>query len=165
MFEGVNVALIAAKSENGVIGKDGDMPWHLSEDLKFFKRTTLGKPVVMGRKTYESIGKPLPGRPNLVVTRNADWRADGVQVFGSLEAALNIAKKLEPEEIIIGGGAQIYELALPYTDRMYLTQIHQSFEGDTFFPNFDTNDWQEVSRERRVSKNGLAFSWLTLVRR
>ena len=157
------VSLIVAMSENRVIGQDNHMPWHISEDLKFFKRTTLGKPVIMGRKTFESIGKPLPERPNLVVTRNPDWSADGVQVFTSLRGALEAAQKLG-EEIIIGGGAEIYRQALPLTDKIYLTYIHKTIEGDTFFPEFDAGAWQETAREERVSEKGLAFSWVTLER-
>ena len=156
--------MIAALGERGAIGRDGDMPWHIPEDLKFFKRSTLHKPVIMGRKTYESIGKPLPGRANLIVTRNPAWTAQGTHTFTSLEAALKVAKALNPSEIIIGGGAQIYKLALPYADKMYLTRIHETFDGDTFFPDFNAEEWREVSSERQVSKRGLAFSWLTLVR-
>ena len=161
----IPVSLIAAMSTNRVIGRDNGMPWHLPEDLKYFKRVTSGKPVIMGRKTFESIGKPLPGRPNLVITRDRDWHAEGVTVFHSLEAALAAARELEPDEIIIGGGAEVYKLALPYTDKMYLTYIHKTIEGDTFFPDFDEADWQETAREDRVSDTGLAFSWLTLTRK
>lgn len=143
------------------------MPWHLPEDLRFFKRTTLGKPVVIGRKTFESIGKPLPDRPNIVVTRNPNWTAEGVTVVNTLEAALETArgvvKDLDPE-IIIGGGAEIYQQALPHADKLYLTYIHKTIEGDTFFPDFCKGDWQETAREDHVSKKGLAFSWVTLER-
>lgn len=161
----IPVSLIAAISENRVIGRDNSMPWHLPEDLRFFKQQTLGKPVIMGRKTFQSIGKPLPQRPNLVVTRSCDWTADGVEVFGSLEDALEAARQLEPSEIIIGGGADIYKLALPYADKMYLTYIHKTIEGDTFFPEFDASNWQETAREKRKSKAGVAFSWVTLRRK
>jgi dihydrofolate reductase len=134
MTRHVPLALIAARARNGVIGLDNRMPWHLPEDLAYFKRVTLGKPVVMGRKTFESIGRPLPGRLNIVVTRNPDWQAAGVQVAHSLDAALALAAAAAPEEIMLIGGAELYRQALPQADVLYLTEIDAEFAGDAFFP-------------------------------
>lgn len=162
----MEVALIAAVAANGVIGRDGALPWHISEDLKHFKRVTLGKPVVMGRKTYQSIGKPLPGRTNIVVTRNLGMELSGVTVVHSLEEALRMAARFTPAETFVIGGADLYTLALPKADRMYLTRIHKHFEGDTFFPRFDPDDWTETERENHYSEQaGLEYSFVTLERR
>lgn len=146
------VSAIVAMSENRCIGKNGDLPWHIPEDLKHFQRVTMGKPVIMGRKTFESIvarlGKPLPGRDNIVISRSG-FSAEGAIVCANIEVAIEQAKTLASakglNEIIIGGGAQIYELALPYTNRIYLTKIHQTVDGDAFFPELDANEWKETS--------------------
>lgn len=152
---GVPVALILARADNGVIGRAGGLPWHLSGDLKFFKARTLGKPVVMGRKTYQSIGRPLPGRPNLVVTRDAAFRPKGVEVFADVEAALDraraLAVQLGAEEIMVIGGGEIYALTLPLARRIYLTEVHARPEGDTTFPDLDPAEWREVRRDPPVS--------------
>ncbi|MEO3428692.1 dihydrofolate reductase [Pelagibius sp. CAU 1746] len=149
------LALIVARADNGVIGREGGMPWHLSGDLKFFKAQTLGKPVVMGRKTFQSIGRPLPGRPNLVITRDPAFRAAGVEVFPGIEAALARAQALAAEsgaeEVMVIGGGQIYERTLPLARRVYLTEVHASPEGDTGFPDLDPADWREVRRDPPVS--------------
>lgn len=151
----VPVALIVARGDNGVIGREGGLPWHLSGDLKFFKAQTLGKPVVMGRKTFQSIGRPLPGRPNLVVTRDPQFRAEGVEIFPDVAAALARAQALAAqggaEEIMVIGGGQIYELMLPLARRVYLTEVHASPEGDTRFPALDAAEWKEVRRDPPVS--------------
>ncbi|WP_444882982.1 dihydrofolate reductase [Microbulbifer sp. PSTR4-B] len=144
------IALIAAVARNGAIGRDNELPWRLSGDLQFFKRTTMGKPVVMGRKTFESIGRPLPGRVNIVITRNPDWQADGVEVASTLEAALELADKHAQEagagELMVIGGAQIYRLSMPYAARLYVTEVDAEVAGDAFFP--EVNDsWVEVARE------------------
>ena len=148
---GAPVAFIVACAENGVIGQAGGMPWHLSGDLKFFKAQTLGKPVVMGRKTYESIGRPLPGRPNLVITRDPDFRAEGVEVFADIEAALARAQALAAdsgaEEVMVIGGGQIFEKTLHLARRVYLTVVHARPEGDTLMPELDPEVWQEVRRD------------------
>lgn len=152
---GAPIALILARADNGVIGRDGGLPWHLSGDLKFFKAQTLGKPVIMGRRTYQSIGKPLPGRPNLVVTRDAAFRPGGVEVFAAVEDALNRAQALAAEsgvgEVMVIGGGQIYALTLPLARRIYLTEVHDCPEGDTTFPDLDPAEWQEVRRDPPVS--------------
>lgn len=152
---GVPVALILARADNDVIGRAGGLPWHLSGDLKFFKAQTLGKPVVMGRKTYQSIGKPLPGRPNLVITRDPAFRPAGVEVFATVAAALERAQQLAREsgagEVMVIGGGQIYARTLPLARRIYLTEVHARPEGDTTFPALDPAEWRTVRREPPVS--------------
>jgi dihydrofolate reductase len=152
---GVPVALILARGDNGVIGRDGGLPWHLSGDLKFFKAQTLGKPIVMGRKTFQSIGRPLPGRPNLVITRDPDFRAEGVEVFTEVAAALARAQALAAAsgaaEVMVIGGGQIYDLTLPLARRVYLTEVHASPQGDTAFPDLDPATWTEIRRDPPVS--------------
>ena len=138
------LAAIVAFSRNRVIGRDGDMPWHLPEDLKFFKRTTRGKPVIMGRRTFEALGKALPGRRNIVITRNPGFSASDCQRAASLDAALALVDSAE-EAFIIGGG-QLYRQALPRLDRLYLTEIDTEIPGDTFFPAIDEAEWREVWR-------------------
>jgi dihydrofolate reductase len=153
----MRIAIIVAFADNRVIGRNKQMPWHLPADLKYFKRVTMGKTVLMGRKTFESIGKPLPGRTNIVITRQADWRADGVEVVHSLAEGIEFAAATLPlsndplnngkEEVMVIGGAQIYREALPKAQRLYLTRIHARFEGDTFFPQIRGEEWREVGRE------------------
>jgi len=147
------IALIAAVAENGVIGVDGEMPWHLPADLRHFKETTMGHPVVMGRLTYESIaadiGGPLPGRTNIVLSRGSPDLPDDVVVVDSVEAAVDAAEGAagEGETVFVIGGATIYEQFLPRADRLVLTEIHDTYEGDTKFPSWDRSDWIERSRE------------------
>ncbi|MCG9024478.1 dihydrofolate reductase [Laribacter hongkongensis] len=152
------LALIAARARNGVIGLDNRMPWHLPEDLAYFKRVTLGKPVVMGRKTFESIGRPLPGRLNIVVTRNPGWQAAGVQVAHSLDAALVLAAAAVPEEIMLIGGAELYRQALPQADVLYLTEIDAEFAGDAFFPEVDLARWR-IDREEAGQRDSDGLRW------
>lgn len=149
------ISLVAAMSSNRVIGKDQGLPWHLPEDLKFFKDTTKGKVIVMGRKTYESLGKPLPQRYNIVISRSLNVSGERLTTCSTLEEGLELAKKLAPswdEEICIIGGAEIYSQSLGVADRIYLTEIHQDFDGDTFFPEFDPGEWKLVSQ--RDSQDG-----------
>ena len=136
------ISLIVAASTNNVIGAKGDLPWCLSADLKRFKELTMGKPIVMGRKTYDSIGRPLPGRQNIVITRNSDFVADGCDVVASIEAAVDAAG--DAEEIMVIGGSHIYEAFLPRADRIYLTRVQAEVEGDAYLPEFDNDDWQET---------------------
>ena len=144
----IPLAMIAALAENRVIGLDNQMPWHLPADLRHFKAMTLGKPIVMGRKTWDSLGRPLPGRLNLVVTRQADLQLEGAETFGSLEAALQRAGQWAGEqqvdEVMLIGGAQLYRQALPLAQRLYLTRIAANPDGDAFFPEFDEADWQRI---------------------
>ncbi|MCK5425721.1 MAG: dihydrofolate reductase [Emcibacter sp.] len=148
----VKLSLIVAMAENGVIGKDNDLPWKISSDLKYFKKMTIGKPIIMGRKTFQSIGKPLPGRVNIVITRDKNFSAEGVITALSLEMALdvgmNMAKVKKVGEVMVIGGAQIYELCLPDADRLYLTRVHGDVEGDTVFPALNGDDWLEASSEK-----------------
>jgi len=163
------IALIVAMADNRVIGRDGDLPWRIPADLKHFKATTMGKPIVMGRKTFESIGKPLPGRANIVVTRGNAPFPDSVDVAGDIDAALAIAQKRAEEsgadEIMIIGGATLYAATLPYADRLYLTEVHATVEGDTCFPAFDRDEWREVEREDRDDIHTAAVSFVTLDRK
>jgi dihydrofolate reductase len=137
------VSIIVAVARGGVIGAGGKMPWHLAEDLRYFRRLTLGHTVVMGRRTFSSIGRPLPGRTNVVVTRNPDLRPEGVEVAGSLDEAV----EKYPDAFIIGG-AEIYRQALPLAGRLYITRIDADFEGDTGFPEWNPGEWQLISTER-----------------
>ena len=139
------LSLIVAASRNGVIGAGGKLPWRLPADLKRFKAITLGHPILMGRKTFESIGKPLPGRTNIVITRQRGLEACGATVAHSLEEALQICEG--QDEVFVIGGAEIYKQALPLADRIYLTHIDQDFEGDAFFPKLDPAAWKETARE------------------
>jgi len=154
----MNIALVVAVADNGCIGRDNRLPWHLPEDLKYFKRVTLGKPVIMGRHTFESIGKPLPGRTNVVVSRNPAWQHDGVTVADSLPAALRLAtaqaRQDGQDEVMIIGGARLYAEALPLAQRLYYTRVHATVEGDAFFPALDWAEWQLVSREDHCASAG-----------
>ena len=138
-------SLIVAMGHNRVIGSDNQLPWLLPADLKYFKAKTMGKPIIMGRKTYESIGRPLPGRTNIVITRNKKWKADGVKVVHSTLSALKLAGKEKPEEAMIIGGEQIYADSLQFADRLYITEVDLDPEGDAFFPEIG-DEWREVSR-------------------
>ena len=151
------IAIIAAVARNGVIGSGNRLPWYLPEDLKRFRRLTLGHAVIMGRRTFESIGEPLAGRSNIVVTRSADWIRPGCRAAHSLEAALAAVR--EPQDALVIGGAEIYALALPIARRLYMTEIERDFEGDAFFPEFDRSRWCEVSRERQASGGPEGFDY------
>jgi dihydrofolate reductase len=144
------VSMVAAMGENRVIGRDGGLPWHIPGDLKLFKQTTMGKPIIMGRKTWETLSRPLPGRPHIVITRDTNYIAAGALVVHDLNKAVSVAQglaiALEEEEIMIIGGAEIYSLAMAKADRIYLTEVALSPDGDAFFPNFDTAQWPEISR-------------------
>jgi len=157
-----HIAALAAVATNGVIGHKGDLPWRLSSDLKYFKKLTLGHTMIMGRKTFDTIGRPLPGRTTIVVTRNEDFSADGVKRAGSIDEAIGLAG--EDEQIFICGGAEIYALAMPRTDVMYITRVHAEPAGDTFFPEFDdVNEWTLVDAEHFEAdeQNQYPFSFLT----
>ncbi|MFM9863073.1 MAG: dihydrofolate reductase [Micropepsaceae bacterium] len=139
------IALIVAVAENGVIGRDGKLPWRIPEDMKWFKARTAGRPMIMGRKTWESFPKrPLPGRTNIVITRDGLYAAEGAVVVTSLKAALDVAYSEQPEEIMVIGGAEIYRAALPFARRIYLTSVHGDIAGDTRFPVLDRGEWVET---------------------
>jgi dihydrofolate reductase len=159
------ISIIVAVAENNVIGNNNALIWHIPHDLKRFKAITMGHPVVMGRKTYESMGKPLPGRENIVISRQTGLSIQGCQIFPSLEKALSFLK--DKEEIFIIGGGQIYEQALPLTNRIYLTRIHQSFAGDTYFPEIQMNKWEIIREETIPVTNEVPFSYsyIDLVRK
>jgi len=157
----MKISLIVAMSQNRVIGRDNKMPWHLSADLKRFRAITMNSPILMGRKTFESIGKPLDGRANLILSKQENYQPQGCHVFQSLESALETAKTLGDELFIIGG-ATLYEMTLPLAQKLYLTQIQTEFEGDTFFPNFDLNDWNEITREQIEHDEKVDFSYCFL---
>ncbi|MBI4411764.1 MAG: dihydrofolate reductase [Deltaproteobacteria bacterium] len=162
----MTLSIIVAMSKNGVIGKDNKIPWHLSEDLKRFKKITMGHPIVMGRKTFESIGKPLPGRENIVITHNPKFCADGVRVVHGLDQAMK-GYKLD-EEIFVIGGAEIYKSALPLADKVYLTRIEKEFEGDAFFPESDLQKNFEIREESGPlvsEKNDLPYHLAVLFRK
>ncbi|MCP5268313.1 MAG: dihydrofolate reductase [Zoogloeaceae bacterium] len=150
------LSLIAAMAEHRVIGRHNTLPWHLPEDLKHFKATTLGKPVIMGRKTWESLGRPLPGRRNIVISRNAGYRLDGGELFPSLESAL--ASTGNNEEVFVIGGAELYRLALPLADHVHLTEISGTYPGDAYFPELPAGEWQEESRIPQTSSQGIAYA-------
>ena len=161
------LSMIVATADNNIIGKDNDMPWHLPADLAYFKKVTLGKPIVMGRKTYESIGRPLPGRRNIVISRDETYKpkgkgaATGVDVVTSVEQALNLVNGSDGNEavneiMVIGGGA-IYQHCLPNADRLYVTHIKAAIDGDTKFPNYDDGHWQKTHSELRPSDDKNAY--------
>ena len=147
----MKLALICAMADNRVIGRNNNLPWHLAEDLKYFKRVTMGNCIIMGRKTWESIGRVLPGRTNIVVTANPDYLAEGVRVVHSLEEALSLAESISEidgsEEAFIIGGAGLYQTALPMAQRFHLTRVHADVEGDTYLAEFDQSQWREISRQ------------------
>lgn len=162
----MEISLVVAMDENGLIGAHGGMPWHLPSDLRHFKKTTLGKPIFMGRRTHESIGKALPGRENLVLSRNAAYQAVGCRVVTSFEQVCDSMRNCA-EEIAVIGGAQVYALTLPLAHRIYLTRIHDRFEGDTWFPEFNREEWQQIDCKRQPAddKNTHAHSFIELQRR
>lgn len=158
-------SVVVAMAEQRAIGRDNDLPWHLPADLKYFKAVTMGKPIIMGRKTFESIGRPLPGRRNIVITRNGDWRAEGVEVALSVEQAKEMVADVD--EAMIIGGAQIYGQSLGLADRLYITEVHMAVpDADTWFPAFSAGDWQEVSREEHPAEDDKpAYAFVTYDRK
>ncbi|WP_321397896.1 type 3 dihydrofolate reductase [Emcibacter sp.] len=166
----IKLSLIVAMAENRVIGRDNALPWKISSDLKYFKEKTLGKPVIMGRKTFDSIGRPLPDRTNIVITRDTSFAPDGVIPAFELEMALDVAKNLAQakgvDEVMVIGGAQIYDLVLPQADRLYMTHVKGEVEGDAWFPQLNHKEWVEYSRVDHPAgeKDSHAFSLLVLDR-
>ncbi|MEL0069586.1 MAG: dihydrofolate reductase [Betaproteobacteria bacterium] len=156
------ITIIVAKSNNGIIGKDGDLPWRLPEDLKRFKRLTTGNIVVMGRKTYDSIGRPLPNRKNIVISRNTSLKIEGVEVESDL---INVLKRNREENVYVIGGGQIYVDALPFTEKLEVTEVDVELVGDTSFPEIDSSQWKEIFREKRVDpESNLTYSFVSLER-
>ena len=157
------ITLVVARAENGVIGRDGGLPWHLSDDLRHFKAVTMGTPMVMGRKTFQSLPGLLPGRRHIVLTRDPDWRAEGAEMVGDVAGAIELAG--EPRLSVIGG-AEIFRLFLPLADRIELTEVHARPEGDTFLPAFDPMHWKALGRKAHPARDGQpAFSFITLGRK
>ncbi|HZO64187.1 MAG TPA: dihydrofolate reductase [Kribbellaceae bacterium] len=152
----MTVTLVAAVARNGVIGSSNDLPWYIPDDLKHFKQLTMGHTLVMGRKTYDSIGRPLPGRTTIVITRQPDWSVDGVTVARSIEEALELA---DGNDVYVAGGGEIYALALPYADRLELTEVDQTPDGDIHFPAVDWSQWHETARDQRDG-----FAWVSYQR-
>ncbi len=154
----MTISLIAALGDgNNAIGFEGKIPWHLPADFKRFKELTLGHPVIMGQKTFESIGKPLPDRTNIVITNNADYHAEGCLVTHSLEEAFEVVKAVD--EVFVIGGGQIYRLALPMAQKLYITKVHGAFEGDTFFPYIDENEWKLLNSEPHLKDEKNPFDY------
>lgn len=162
------ISLVVAASENNVIGKNNQLLWHLPKDMKFFKNTTWAMPVVMGRKTFESMGnKPLPGRKNIVITRQPGWNAEGVSVVDSLDAAASLTEQFNYKEIFIIGGGVIYMIAYEKANKIYMTRVHTELEGDTYFPVIEKNDWKLISNTDNAAdeKHAYAFSFQLWERR
>lgn len=150
------ISLVVAHDTHRLIGRENELPWHIPEDLAYFKRVTMGKPIIMGRKTFESIGRPLPGRTNYVVTRNANYSAPGTIVFQQIEEAVKAAER-EADEVMIIGGAEIFTIALPFADRLYITRIEHTYEGDTYFPAYEEG-WSLTSQSSvQKTRDGITY--------
>lgn len=160
------LSAIVAMSENRVIGLNNKMPWHLPADLSHFKTITSGHPIIMGRKTFESIGRPLPNRTNIILSRDPSYAAPGCQVVNSLSAALDLAEGINAEEVFVIGGADIYRQALPLVSRLHLSVVHAEFEGNAFFPSFAKEEWREVNRKEYAAdeRNAYAISFIEMER-
>lgn len=168
----MRLSILVAMAKNNVIGQDNALPWHLPEDLKHFKTLTMGHPIIMGRRTYESIGKPLPGRTNIIVTRQKGFHAPGIVVVNSIDDALVCGKNVEQasggdQECFVIGGAELYRQTIQICQRMYITEIQQVFQGDTAFPVFDRNEWQETVREAYTGggKTNLSYHFVIFDRK
>ena len=159
------INIVVAKASNNVIGAKNELIWHLPNDLKHFKNLTSGHPIIMGRKTFESLGRPLPNRTNIVITRDKNWQGENVEKEFSLEKAIESAKKINEDIYIIGGG-NIYKQAMEFADVLYITEVHHEFEGDTYFPEIDEEIWEEVDRENfmKDEKHPYAYSYVTYKR-
>jgi len=158
----MKISMIAAMAQDRVIGKDNQMPWHLPEELQYFKRVTMGKPILMGRNTYESIGRPLPGRQNIVISTNQDLVIAGVDVVNNIEQALAVAGHCK--ELMVIGGARLYNQMIDYADTLYITDIKLSVAGDAFFPDFSADIWQKNDVEHHLSQSGIEFVTYSLTK-
>ena len=169
-MEKTTLTIVVATAQNRAIGLNGKMPWHIPEDLKYFKAVTTGHPIIMGRKTFQSIGRPLPGRTNIVITRDQDYQAEGITVTHSLEQAIEVAKTVAQKngvrEVMVIGGAEIYALALPFTNKIHRTEIHAETDGDAFFPELIASEWQEISRKpgEVTASDGTTYSFVVFER-
>ena len=164
----MRISMMMAMDNNQLIGRGGTMPWHISAELQYFKRITMGKPIIMGRNTYNSIGKPLPGRHSIVVTRNTSLADEGLQVAASLEQAFQLASEYSSDEMMVVGGATLCEAAMPYTEQLYLTVIDHEFEnGDTWLKSYKSDEWEEVSSESNdeTDQGGYRFVYYVMKRR
>ncbi len=161
------IIIMAAKALNNVIGKDNNLIWHLPADLKFFKQTTLGHTLIMGRKTFESLGNPLPKRESWIITRNSNYSAEGVTTFQSLDSAIAQAEKKGLDTVFILGGGEIYSQSINLADKLIITEVHEEFEGDTWFPEIDMQVWQETQREEHKAdeKNNYNFAFVQYERK
>lgn len=156
------ISLLVAMDKNQLIGKDNDLPWRLPADLAYFKRVTMGHPIIMGRKTYDSIGRPLPGRENIIVTRDTSYEAEGCKVIHSIEAIVKMNEQTDQELFVIGG-AEIFKEILPHSDRLYITEINEEFDGDTYFPAFDRAKWKVISEEKGIKDEKNPYDYTFLV--
>jgi dihydrofolate reductase len=156
------ISLLVAMDKNQLIGKDNDLPWRLPADLAYFKRVTMGHPIIMGRKTYDSIGRPLPGRENIIVTRDTSYKAEGCKVIHSIEEIVKMNQQTDQELFVIGG-AEIFKEILPHSDRLYITEINEEFEGDTYFPAFDKAEWKVISEEQGIKDEKNPYDYTFLV--
>ncbi|MCP1123601.1 dihydrofolate reductase [Bacillus sp. 3103sda1] len=154
------ISLLVAMDKNRLIGKENQLPWHLPADLAYFKKVTMGHPIIMGRKTFESIGRPLPGRTNIILTRNKNYEMEGCEVIHSIDDVQKLDEQMN-EEIFVIGGAEIFKEVLPFADRLYITKIEEVFEGDTFFPEINYDEWKEISVEQGVTdeKNPYTYAY------
>lgn len=157
------LSIIVAVAKNGVIGINNTLPWHLPEDLKRFRALTMGHHIIMGRKTYDSLGRLLPGRTTVIVTRNTDYKVEGALIAHSLQDAIALCKA--DDEVFLIGGAELYQEGLKLSSKLYITEITLNVEGDAYFPEYSSDEWQESSREAHVSEQGLAFNYVTYVRK
>lgn len=160
----LRLSILVAMSSNRVIGKNNALPWHLSPDLKHFKTLTMGRAIIMGRKTYESIGRPLPGRTNVVITRQKDYQAKGAIIVNSVDEALKVCSAHDDAngEAFLIGGAELYRQTIAHCHRLYITEIQRDFDGDTFFPEFNVGEWQEITREKHYSEvDSLEYHFVT----
>jgi dihydrofolate reductase len=164
----MKLSLIVAMSRNGVIGLDNRLPWYLSEDLRYFKSVTMGRPIIMGRKTFDSIGRPLPGRCNIVVTRNPSWTEPGVKVTQTIDQAILLGRQVcqngGGDELMVIGGAQIYSATVASADRIYLTEVDTDIEGDAFFPDFNRDEWNQVKVQYPERADNPSYRFLVLDR-
>lgn len=153
----MTLAIIVAMDEQRLIGKDNDLPWKISADLQYFRRTTMGKPIIMGRNTHESIGRPLPGRQNIVISSQQNYKAEGCDVVHSIDDALALCR--DAEQVMVMGGASLYQQILPLADFLYLTRVHASLDGDTWFPEWSEQDWQLISSEDHQADESNEFDY------